>query len=76
MASQSERDQLTGHALLSDEGFRRWLLEDPAAAAKSIGIYLNESEASAIKSTDPWALEEAANAVRRVSDGPRKLGGW
>lgn len=76
MASQSEREQLTGHALLGDEGFRRWLLEDPMAAAKSIGIYLNESEANAIQSTDAWALEEAANALRRVADGPRKLGGW
>lgn len=76
MASQSEREQLTGHALLSDEGFRRWLLEDPMAAAKSIGIYLNDMEVEAIKSADPWALEEAASMVRRLSDGPRKLGGW
>lgn len=76
MASQSERDQLAGHALLSDESFRRWLFEDPMSAAKSIGVYLSDAEAKAIQSMDARALEEAANIVQRQTDGPRKTGGW
>lgn len=76
MASESERDQLAGHALLGDSSFRRWLLEDPMSAAKSIGIYLTEAEAKAISSADPSALEDAASMLQRATDGPRKLGGW
>lgn len=76
MASESERNQLAGRALLGDEGFRRWLFEDPMSAAKSIGVYLNEAEAKAIQSMDARAIEEAANIVQRQTDGPRKSGGW
>ncbi len=40
---------LLGHALLADVDFRRWLCEDPTAAAASIGITLTDVEASYIK---------------------------
>lgn len=41
--------KLLGYALLSDVTFRRWLCEDPAAAAASIGITLTEVQADWIK---------------------------
>lgn len=40
---------LLGHALLADVDFRRWLCEDPAAAAASIGITLTDVQADYIK---------------------------
>lgn len=76
MASASEREQLTGHALTSDKGFRDWLLKDPVAAAESLGIYLTEAEATVIKSADAGALEQAAGLVHKLIDGPRPMGSW
>ncbi|MBX7236446.1 MAG: Os1348 family NHLP clan protein [Caldilineales bacterium] len=76
MASESERERLAGHALMSDESFRRWLLDDPIAAAKSLGIELSTAEARAIQSADKGMLEEAADLVYKLAAGPRMMGGW
>lgn len=76
MASTSERERLTGHALLSDESFRKWLLEDPMAAAKSLGIILTGAEANAIRSIDKMALEDAASTVHKLVSEPVQAGGW
>lgn len=76
MASESERERLTGHALLGDESFRKWLLDDPMAAAKSVGIELSTAEANAVRAMDTGTLEEAASLVHKLAEGPRKMGGW
>lgn len=76
MASESERERLTGHALLSDENFRKWLLDDPVAAAKSLGIELSTAEANAVRAMDTGTLEEAASLVHKLAAGPIMSGGW
>ena len=41
-------ERLLGHALLADVDYRIWLVEDPKAAAASIGIKLSDAEANYI----------------------------
>jgi hypothetical protein len=76
MASKGERERLTGHALLGDESFRKWLLDDPVAAARSLGIELSGPEAKAIQATDAGTLEEAASLVHKLMSEPVQSGGW
>jgi len=41
-----------------DAEFRRWLLEDPKAAAESVDVTLTEEQVKSIQQVDPKRLEE------------------
>lgn len=52
-------ERLIGKALL-DEGFRAYLLEDPAGATAQAGIKLSEFQLQRLKSLNPDAVEVIA----------------
>ncbi len=69
------REKLAGAVLLRDEKFRAWLIEDPKAAAASVGIKLSPAEIAMIKTKDVKALERMAKRFQtwagyRSVDGP------
>lgn len=69
------REKLAGAVLLRDAKFRAWLLEDPAAAAASVGIKLGVAEVTLIKGKNLAELERIAKRFQkwagyRTADGP------
>lgn len=51
MASEKELHELLGRAMV-DEGFRKSLIADPAAAVSGMGISLTDEQLAALKATD------------------------
>jgi hypothetical protein len=61
MASQAQLDRIIGKAL-HDTAFRRLLFDDPAAAARSLRLKLDEDQLARIRKLDPAALEQVARS--------------
>lgn len=66
MASQQEQDYLIGVTLTRDDAFRAWLVRDPRAAAKSVGVELTDREVQYISSMNVDALNKAAAYIQET----------
>lgn len=63
----NRRELLAGAALMRDAKFRRWLVEDPRAAAASIGIKLSNAEVTMIQNKDLKKLNRMALSFQRFA---------
>jgi len=61
--NQERLASVLGRAMM-DEKFATALHQDPAAAAKSIGIVLGSDEVTAVKGVDTAKLTAASSAIR------------
>ena len=66
MGRQDGRYRLVGRAMLDAE-FRRWLLEDPKAAAESVDVTLTEEQVKSIQQVDPKRLEELVHEFQSLT---------
>lgn len=62
---------------LSDEDFRNYLLEDPVAAAQSVGIKLSQRQADKIMELDQGEVESWLGGAEPVlQDSMQSMSGW
>lgn len=70
MATRAQRERLIGAAVVRGYEFRQWLLGDPRAAAKSIGVFLTDAEVETIRSLDVEKVEHLLAAMGQTLVGP------
>lgn len=62
---------------LSDEDFRRYLLEDPVAAAQSVGIKLSQRQADKIMELNQEEVQGWLGGAEPVlNDSMQSMSGW
>lgn len=62
---------------MSDEDFRNYLLEDPVAAAQSVGIKLSQRQADKIMELDQGEVESWLGGAEPVlQDSMQSMSGW
>ena len=74
MGEQKGLYRLVGKTML-DADFRGWLLDEPEAAAESIGVSLTEEQVEHFHQVDREAVEELAQCVESAPQ-LHFLAGW
>lgn len=72
MATINEMEMLAGKALF-EAHFRRQLFEDPHAAAKSVGVELDDDQVQYIRKRDLKAFERLSNDAQNAMPYPERM---
>lgn len=68
---------LAGAALMRDVKFRQWLIQDPRAAAASVGVKLSDAHVLRIQGLDVKKLHRMAISFRKLASlPPAGMPGW